>query len=208
MLSIRWKVAATTVSVLAATMGGAATAQMSPSPAQEPAQEKAKVGISILPGIIGPGNGVQGSGNAKWAVIGKYDSSKEGKKVVLQRRSGTSSSWVTDDKGKIDKKGRVVFAVPKPPSGSPVSYRVDGPGSASTPVSTESARASCSRWLTARARACRRCRRIREPRAPARPRAGGRCARAVAGRGPHRPRRAALPLPPPVSRHAQTGTRG
>jgi hypothetical protein len=45
---------------------------------------------------------------------------------------------VTDDKGKIDKKGRVVFAVPKPPSGSPVSYRVDGPGPASTSVSTDS----------------------------------------------------------------------
>ena len=113
MLSIRSKIAAMTVSVLAATMGGAATAQMPSSPAQEPAQEKATVGISILPGIIGPGNGVQGSGSAKWAVIGKYDSSKEGKKVVLQRRSGTSSSWVTADKGKIDKKGRVVFAVPK-----------------------------------------------------------------------------------------------
>ena len=84
MLSIREKFAATTVSVLAATMGGAATAQMSPSAAQQ----KATVGISILPGIIGPGNGVQGSGSAKWAVIGKYDSSKEGKKVILQRRSG------------------------------------------------------------------------------------------------------------------------
>ena len=88
MLSIGSKMAAVTVSVLAATMGGTATAQMPSSPAQEPAQEKASVGISILPGIIGPGNGVQGSGSAKWAVIGKYDSSKEGKKVVLQRRSG------------------------------------------------------------------------------------------------------------------------
>ena len=78
-----------TVIVLAAPMGGAATAQMPSSPAQEPAQEKATVGISILPGIIGPGNGVQGSGSAKWAVIGKYDSSKEGKNVVLQRLSGT-----------------------------------------------------------------------------------------------------------------------
>ena len=106
--------------------------------AQQPAQEKASVGVSILPGIIGPGNGVQGSGSAKWAVIGKYDSSKEGKKVVLQRRSGTGSSWVTADKGKIDKKGRVVFAVPKPSSGSPVSYRVDGPGPASSSVSTDS----------------------------------------------------------------------
>ena len=138
MLSIGSKIAAMTVIVLAATMGGAATAQMPSSPAQEPAQEKATVGISILPGIIGPGNGVQSSGSAKWAVIGKYDSSKEGKKVVLQRRSGTSSSWVTADKGKIDKKGRVVFAVPSASSGSPVSYRVDGPGPASTPVSTDS----------------------------------------------------------------------
>ena len=95
--------------MLAATMGGAASAQLPPRP---PALAKATVGISILPGIIGPGNGVQGSGNAKWAVIGKYDSSKEGKNVILQRRSGTSSSWVTADQGKIDKKGRVVFAVP------------------------------------------------------------------------------------------------
>ena len=45
---------------------------------------------------------------------------------------------MTADKGKIDKKGRVVFAVPGASSGSPVSYRVDGPGSASTPVSTDS----------------------------------------------------------------------
>ena len=60
MLSIRKKIAATTVSVLAATAGGAATAQMSPSPAQQ----KATVGISILPGIIGPGDGVQSAGKA------------------------------------------------------------------------------------------------------------------------------------------------
>jgi beta-glucanase (GH16 family) len=131
MLSIRDKIAATIVSVLAATAGGAAPAQMSSSAAQR----KATVGISILPGIIGPGNGVQGPGSAKWAVIGKYDASKEGKKVILQRLSGTS--WVTADKGKIDKKGRVVFAVPPGVSGSSVSYRVDGPGPASTPASTD-----------------------------------------------------------------------
>ena len=110
-LSIGSKIAAMSVSVLAVTMGGTATAQMCRGrPRSRP--RKAKVGISILPGIIGAGNGVQGSGSAEWAVIGKYDSSKEGKKVVLQRRSGTDSSWVTADKGKIDKKGRVVFAVP------------------------------------------------------------------------------------------------
>ena len=119
MLSILAKAAAMTVSLLGATMGGAATAQMTSSPAQQPAQEKATVGISILPGIIGPGNGVQGSGSAKWAVIGKYDSSKEGKKVVLQRRSGTGSNWGTADKGKLDKKGRVVFAVPSRRAGAP-----------------------------------------------------------------------------------------
>ena len=81
MLSIGSRIAAMTVGVLAVTLGGAATAQIPPSPAQEPAQEpahvKATVGISILPGIIGPGNGVQGSGTAKWAVIGKYDSSMD-----------------------------------------------------------------------------------------------------------------------------------
>ena len=90
MMSIGSKIAAMTVSGLAATLGGAASAQMPSWPAQEPAHVKATVGISILPGVIGPGNGVQGSGSAKWAVIGKYDSSKEGKKVVLQRRSGTT----------------------------------------------------------------------------------------------------------------------
>ena len=131
MLSIGSKIGAMTVIVLGATMGEAATAQMPPSPAQEHAQEKATVGVSILPGIIGPGNGVQGSGSAKWAVIGKYDSSKEGKKVVLQRRSG--SGWVTADKGKLDKKGRIVFAVPGASSGSPVSYRVDGPAPRAPP---------------------------------------------------------------------------
>jgi hypothetical protein len=116
-MMIRAKTATATVIVLAATMGGAASAQ---TPSSPPALAKANVTISILPGIIGPGNGVQSSGSAQWAVIGKYDSAKEGKKVVLQRRSGTTSSWVTADQGKVDKKGRVVFAVPKPSSGSPV----------------------------------------------------------------------------------------
>ena len=54
---------------------------------------------------------MQSAGSAKWAVIGKYDASKEGKKVILQRLSGTS--WVTADQGKIDK--RAVSSSPFPP---------------------------------------------------------------------------------------------
>src|SRR4051794_994409 len=116
MPSILGKITATTVSVLAATAGVAGTAHPSPSAAAQ----KASVKIAILPGIIGPGNGVQGSGSAKWAVIGTYDASKEGKKATLQRKSG--SGWVTAEQSKIDKKGRVVFAVPPAASGSPVKY--------------------------------------------------------------------------------------
>ena len=54
---------------------------------------------------------------------------------MLQRKSG--SSWVTADKSVVDKKGSVVFAVPDAGT-KVVSYRVDGPGAASKPVSTDS----------------------------------------------------------------------
>ena len=89
MLSIRKKIAVT-VAALLATTGVAASAQSSP-PATEQ-QRKATVGISILPGIIGPGSGLATSSSAKWAVIGKFSASKEGKKVQLQRLSGTTWS--------------------------------------------------------------------------------------------------------------------
>jgi hypothetical protein len=93
------------------------------------------VGISILPGIIGPGKSLAKSSSAKWAVIGKFSASKEGKKAILQRLSGTS--WVTAAKGVIDKKGNAIFPVPAGVTGAPVTYRVDGPGTASAPVSTD-----------------------------------------------------------------------
>jgi beta-glucanase (GH16 family) len=131
MLSTRKKIAIT-LAALVATAGVAASAQSSSS-AKE--QRKATVGISILPGIIGPGSGLANSSTAKWAVIGKYAESKAGKKVLLQRLSGTT--WVTADKGVIGEKGTVVFAVPRGVAGAPVTYRVDGPGAASTPVSTD-----------------------------------------------------------------------
>jgi beta-glucanase (GH16 family) len=138
MLSIRKKIAAT-MSVVAATAGVAATVQVtspaSSSAAEIPALRRAAVSISIVPGIIGPGKRLQTSASARWAVIGKYSPTKEGKKVRLQRQSGTS--WVTADKEEINKKGQVVFAVPGGVSGSPVVYRVDGPGAPSTTVSTD-----------------------------------------------------------------------
>ena len=113
MLSVRETIAATMVSMLAATAGGAATAQVPSSDAQR----KATVGVSILPGIIGPGNGVQSPGSAKWAVIGKYDASKEGKKAILQRLSGTS--WVTADKGKIERRAVSSSPCPRGSAGAP-----------------------------------------------------------------------------------------
>jgi beta-glucanase (GH16 family) len=133
MLSTRKKIAAA-IGLVMATAGVAATADVTSSAAEMPVlQRKAAVSVSIVPSAIGPGKGVQSSGAAKWAVIGKYSPNKEGKKVLLQRQSGTS--WVTADKGKVDAKGQVVFAV----SGTPgVVYRVDGPGAASAPVSTDS----------------------------------------------------------------------
>jgi hypothetical protein len=134
MLSIPKKFAVA-ASVLAVTAGIAATAQIS-SPASSAAARKATVSISIVPGIIGPGKGLQSSASAQWAVIGKYSPTKEGKKVVLQRQSGTT--WVVAGKSVIDKKGNVIFGVPGAVTGAlPVVYRVDGPGPASTPVSTD-----------------------------------------------------------------------
>ena len=65
--------------------------------------------VSIVPGVIGPGSGPAELGGRQWAVIGKYGANKAGKKVVLQRQSG--SSWKTVDKSEIDSKGQVVFAV-------------------------------------------------------------------------------------------------
>jgi hypothetical protein len=131
MLSIRKKIAVT-VAALVATTGVAASAQSSPS-AHE--QRKATVGISILPGIIGPGSGLATSSSAKWAVIGKFSASKEGKKVLLQRLSGTT--WVTAGKAEIGKSGNAIFPVAPGVPGAPVTYRVFGLGSASLPVSTD-----------------------------------------------------------------------
>ncbi|MEO6509750.1 MAG: glycoside hydrolase family 16 protein [Nocardioides sp.] len=127
------KLIASVASLALVSAGVAATAGGSSSAAGIPAlQRKAAVTVSIVPGIIGPGSGLQSANAAKWAVIGKYAATKAGKKVVLQRQSGTA--WQTADKSVIGTNGQVVFAV----SGKPgVSYRVDGPGAASTPVSTD-----------------------------------------------------------------------
>ncbi len=137
MLSNRKKIAVS-ASLLMATAGIVASVQTAapattPSPAS--ARQKAAVTVSLVPGVIGPGGGLQSSKKASWAVVGKYGTGKVGKKVVLQRKSG--SSWVTADKSVVDKKGSVIFAVPDPGT-KVVSYRVDGPGAASEPVSTDS----------------------------------------------------------------------
>jgi hypothetical protein len=131
MLSIRNKIAVT-VAALVATTGVAASAQSSPSATE---QRKATVGISILPGIIGPGSGLATSSSAKWAVIGKFSAAKEGRKVLLQRLSGTT--WVTAGKAEIGKSGNAIFPVAPGVPGAPVTYRVFGLGSASPPVSTD-----------------------------------------------------------------------
>ncbi len=128
------KLIASVASLALLSAGVAATAGGSSSAAGVPAlQRKATVSVSIVPGVIGPGGGLQSANAAKWAVIGKYPSTKAGKKAVLQRLSGTT--WKTADKGEIAKNGEIVFAVGGTPG---VSYRVDGPGAASTPVSTDS----------------------------------------------------------------------
>jgi beta-glucanase (GH16 family) len=137
MLSNRKKIAVS-ASLMMATAGIVASAQTAaPATTSSPAsaRQKAAVTVSIVPGVIGPGGGLQSSKKAKWAVIGKYGTGKVGKKVLLQKQSG--SKWVTADKSVVDKKGTVIFAVPSPGS-TPVTYRVDGPGSASAPVSTDS----------------------------------------------------------------------
>jgi beta-glucanase (GH16 family) len=137
MLSNRKKFAVG-ASLMMATAGIVASVQIAaPAPSSSPAsaRQKAAVTVSIVPGVIGPGGGLQSSKKAKWAVIGKYGTGKVGKKVVLQRKSG--SGWVTADKSVVDKKGNVVFAVSDPGT-RVVTYRVDGPGSASDPVSTDS----------------------------------------------------------------------
>lgn len=132
MLSLRKTLATGATLALAAT--GLAAATQSTSSATPPPARAASVGVSIVPGIIGPGGGLANSKKAKWAVIGKFSASKSGKKVLLQRLSG--SSWVTADKTTVGKDGNALFAVPSPGS-SPVSYRVKGPGGTSAAVSTD-----------------------------------------------------------------------
>ncbi len=133
MLSIRKKIA-TSASLVLATAGVVAFVQSaSPATSVEPlssmARQKAAVTVSIVPGVIGPGSGLQKSSQAKWAVIGKYSPNKEGKKAKLQKLSGTS--WVTAGKVKIDEKGVALFDVPPAFASKPVTYRVDGPGAPS-----------------------------------------------------------------------------
>ncbi len=136
MLSLRKKIAAS-MTLLVAAAGVAAVAETTSSAAAPPAPlaaSAAKVGITILPGVIGPGSGVAGSAKAKWAVIGKFSASKKGKTAKLQRQSGTS--WKTADKVKIGKDGNAIFPVSYPGS-TPVTYRVTGPGGTSSAVSTD-----------------------------------------------------------------------
>ncbi len=145
MPSIRKKIAVSASLALAAAgvvaiVQSASPATSVPAAPERHRQAKAKVAVSIVPGVIGPGSSLQRSTRAKWAVIGKYGANKAGKKVKLQRQSG--SSWVTADKTKVDKKGYALFAVPPGRASKPVTYRVDGPGRASAPVST-------SEWGTA-----------------------------------------------------------
>ncbi len=134
MLSTRKKIAAT-MSLAVATAGLAATVQVtsSASDAVPALQRKAAATASIVPGVIGPGKGVQSSSSAEWAVIGKFNPTKAGKKAVLQRLVGTS--WATAEKGVIGENGQVVFGVRGTPG---ISYRVDGPGAPTTAVSTSS----------------------------------------------------------------------
>jgi beta-glucanase (GH16 family) len=132
MLPIRKKIVAT-LCALTATAAAAATVPIA-SPASSAAQKQA-VSISIVPGVIGPGKGLQTSSSAKWAVTAKFGANKAGKKVLLQRLSGTS--WVAALNGVIDDDGTVVFPVSASVTGVPVSYRVYGAGVASAPVSTD-----------------------------------------------------------------------
>lgn len=135
MLSNRKKIAAVaSLSVATAGLAAALGATSGASSAADiPAlQRRAAVTISIVPGAIGPGSGTQNAAAAKWAVVGKYGAAKAGKKAVLQRLSGTT--WKTVDKTEIGKNGEVVFGVPGTKG---VSYRIDGPGAASTAVTTD-----------------------------------------------------------------------
>lgn len=148
MLSIRNKIAVSASLVLASAgvLATVQSAQSAPADRARPvstnqeatahvsARQQAAVPVSIVPGVIAPSSDLQKSGAAKWAVIGKYGAGKAGKKVKLQRKSG--SSWVTKDKTEIDKKGFALFAVPPGKPASPVTYRIDGPGAASAAVST------------------------------------------------------------------------
>ena len=136
MLPIRKKIAVT-ASLVMATAGVVAFVQSAPCDLRSPAlsrQAKAAVTVSIVPGVIDPGSSLKKASKAKWAVIGKFGANKEGKKAKLQRKSGTS--WVTEGKTEIDKKGIALFAVPAAFPSKPVTYRVDGPGGPSAPVST------------------------------------------------------------------------
>ena len=117
MLSKPQKIAVTATLALASA-GVAASAGMTSSAAGSPAlQRKAAVQVSIVPGVIGPGSGLQSANAAKWAVIGKYAPNKAGKKVVLQRQSG--SAWKTVDKSEVGNNGQVVFPV-RPPKAEPL----------------------------------------------------------------------------------------
>jgi beta-glucanase (GH16 family) len=137
MLPIRKKIAVS-ASLVMATAGVVAFVQSAtPATSASPAvsrQAKAAVTVSIVPGVIDPGSSLKKASAAKWAVIGKFSANKAGKKAKLQRRSG--SSWVTAGKTAINKKGVALFAVPPAFASKPVTYRVDGPGSPSAPVST------------------------------------------------------------------------
>jgi hypothetical protein len=139
MLTIRQKTAVG-AGLLMATSTGIVGALQSASPATSipvPAarqQQAAPRPISILPGIIGPGGTVQKANAAKWAVVVKYGAAKRGKVTKLQRKKG--SSWVTLKKGKVDRKGFALFAVPPAFPSKAITYRIDGPGAPSASAST------------------------------------------------------------------------
>jgi hypothetical protein len=140
MLTIRQKIAVGAGLLMASTTGIVGALQASPAtsvPLPAARQQAAQRPISIIPGAIGPGGTVQKANAAKWAVVVKYSAAKAGKVTKLQKKSG--SSWVTLKKGKVDKKGYALFAVPPAFPSKPITYRIDGPG-------TPSASASTSLW--------------------------------------------------------------
>jgi beta-glucanase (GH16 family) len=139
MLTIRQKIAVGAGLLMAASTGivGALQSASPATPVPEPVarqQAAAPRPISIIPGSVAPGGGVQKANAAKWAVIVKYGAAKRGKVTKLQKRSG--ASWVTLKKGKVDKKGYALFAVPPAFPSKPITYRIDGPGSPSASGST------------------------------------------------------------------------